>query len=74
MTASSCSNHHHRVAGRGQSLQHPQQALDIAWMQPAGGFVEDVGDPDKAAAKGRREPHPLGLAAERLAISRPMER
>jgi hypothetical protein len=35
-------DHHHRVAGVDQTLQHLQQLADVLEVEPGGGLVEDV--------------------------------
>jgi hypothetical protein len=56
-------DHHHRVAGVDQALQHLEQPADVLEVEPGGGLVEDVeGGPGGAAPQLGRQLDPLGLA------------
>src|SRR5712691_11047492 len=57
-------DHHHRVAGVAQSMQHFEQQLDVVEMQACGRLVEDVQRaPGVALRELERQLHALRLAA-----------
>ncbi len=50
------------VAGRLQSVERPQQRLDVGRVEARRGLVQHVDDAEQVGADLRRQPEPLQLA------------